>query len=116
MTVLLDHATLNELREALGNELDGIVQLYVDGLAEQALGLQQQLALQDLPNLRRQAHSLKGSSVSMGAQTLGQLCAEIEKLAASGSATAELSDKVGQITALAAETALALREAGWARG
>ena len=36
---LIDHATLNELREALGDELDNIVKLYVDGLAEQSAAL-----------------------------------------------------------------------------
>lgn len=115
MTVLLDHSTLNELREALGEELDGIVQLYVDGLVEQARALQGLLAAQDLATLRRQAHSLKGSSVSMGAQALGQAAAQIEKLAASGSESAELRDCVAGIVALATDTERALRDSGWAR-
>ena len=115
MTVLLDHATLNELREALGEELDGIVQLYVDGLVEQARTLQALLATQDLATLRRNAHSLEGSSVSMGAQALGQSAAQIEKLAATGTESGELSAWVAGIATLATETARALRDSGWAR-
>lgn len=115
MTMLLDHATLNELREALGDELDGIVQLYADGLPEQASTLQTLLASQDLATLRRSAHSLKGSSVSMGAQTLGQAAAQIEKLAATGADSSELRELVAGITALAAETIQTLRESGWAK-
>ena len=80
-TQLIDHATLNELREALGDELDSIVKLYVDGLAEQSGALATLLAAGDLATLRRSAHSLKGSSVSMGAQQLGALAGQIEKLA-----------------------------------
>ena len=77
-TQLIDHATLNELREALGDELDGIVKLYVDGLPTQSAELVALLAAHDLPTLRRSAHSLKGSSVSMGAVLLGARAGEGE--------------------------------------
>ncbi|WP_342128540.1 Hpt domain-containing protein [Hydrogenophaga sp. OTU3427] len=115
MMQLIDHATLNELREALGDELDSIVQLYVDGLPEQSQALVRLLAAQDLPTLRRSAHSLKGSSVSMGAQALGTLSAQIEKLAATGSLSDELRAEVARVPALAADTEQALRESGWVR-
>lgn len=112
---LIDHATLNELREALGDELDGIVKLYVDGLPTQSAELVALLAAHDLPTLRRSAHSLKGSSVSMGAQALGLAAAQIEKLAASGIESAELREEVAGIVALATDTEQALRDSGWAR-
>jgi HPt (histidine-containing phosphotransfer) domain-containing protein len=113
--LLIDHATLNELREALGDELDGIIKLYVDGLPEQADALVQLLAAQDLPTLRRTAHSLKGSSVSMGAQALGALSAQIERLAATGTLSDELASQVAQVQALATDTAQLLRSSGWIR-
>lgn len=115
MTQLIDHATLNELREALGEELDSIVQMYVDGLAEQASALVAQLAAGDLATLRRSAHSLKGSSVSMGAQAMGARAAEIEKLAATGQPSDALNSAVATVVALAADTETALRASGWAR-
>ena len=113
MTLLLDHATLNELREALGDELDSIIQLYVEGLREQAQALVEQHGAQDLATLRRSAHSLKGSSVSMGAQSLGALAAQIEKLAATGVASDELRKAVSEAPALASATEAAFRESGW---
>ena len=112
---LIDHATLNELREALGDELDGIVKLYVDGLPTQSAELVALLAAHDLPTLRRSAHSLKGSSVSMGAQQLSELAAQIEKLAATGQGSAELDTAVAGAAALAADTAAAFLASGWVR-
>jgi HPt (histidine-containing phosphotransfer) domain-containing protein len=70
----------------------------------------------DLATLRRSAHSLKGSSVSMGAQQLGELAAQIEKLAATGQGSAELDTAVAGITTLAVDTATAFVESGWVRG
>lgn len=115
MMQLIDHATLNELREALGDELDHIVKLYVDGLPEQSAALATLLAAGDLATLRRSAHSLKGSSVSMGAQQLGALAAQIEKLAATGQVSAELDTAVARVEALARDTAAAFVESGWVR-
>ncbi len=110
---LIDHTTLNELREALGDELDGIVKLYVEGLPTQSAELVALLAAGNLPNLRRSAHSLKGSSMSMGAPRLGTRAAEIEKLAAQGEPSEALRAAVASVQALAAETASAFVESGW---
>lgn len=115
MTQLLDHAALNELREALGEELDGIVELYVTGLKEQAQALADLFNAQDLPALRRSAHSLKGSSVSMGAMALGALAAQIEHLAAAGQPGGELQAAMAQVVDLADATATAFRDSGWVR-
>ena len=110
---LIDHATLNELREALGEELDSILKLYVDGLPAQSAELVSLLAAGDLPTLRRSAHSLKGSSVSMGAPRLGERAAQIEKLAATGESSDALRDAVAGVQALAAETVAAFVASGW---
>jgi len=112
---LIDHATLNELREALGDELAQIVKLYVDGLPEQSAHLADLLSAGDWATLRRSAHSLKGSSISMGAEQLGALAAQIEKLAATGAGSAELDSAVARVAALAQETAQAYVVSGWVR-
>ena len=113
---LIDPSTLTELSDALGDELGGIVQLYVDGLRAQCAELVKLLAARDLPTLRRSAHSLKGSSVSMGASQLGAVAAHIEKLAASGQRSTELDAAVASAPALGAQTVAAFVAAGWARG
>lgn len=110
---LIDPSTLTELSDALGDELGGIVQLYVDGLPAQCAELVKLLAARDLPTLRRSAHSLKGSSVSMGANQLGALAAQIEKLAASGQGSSELDAAVASVSALGQQTAAAFVAAGW---
>lgn len=110
---LIDHTTLNELREALGDELDGIVKLYVEGLPQQSAQLADLLAAGDLTTLRRSAHSLKGSSSSLGAARMGARAAEIEKLAATGQTSEALRLAVEAMPALAAETAAAFVESGW---
>ena len=112
---LIDHPTLAELSDALGDELGCIVQLYAEGLPAHCAELVALLAAGDLPNLRRSAHSLKGSSVSMGANQLGALAAQIEKLAASGQGSTELDTAVASVSALGAQTASALVAAGWVR-
>lgn len=114
MTSLLDHATLNELREALGDELDSIVSLYVQELPAHTQTLLDLWAQRDLPTLRRSAHSLKGSSVSMGAQRLGALAAQIEKLAATGEVSDTLEQAMAALPALAKETQASYYDSGWA--
>lgn len=110
---LIDHATLNELREALGNELDSIVKLYVDGLPAQCAELVALLDAGNLPTLRRSAHSLKGSSVSMGATQLGTRAAQIEKMAAAGENTEALRQAVTDLQALSEATVSAFIASGW---
>ena len=112
-SLLLDHATLNELREALGDELDSIVRLYVQDLPSHTQTLLDLWAQRDLATLRRSAHSLKGSSVSMGAQRLGALAAQIEKLAAAGEAGETLANALATLPELAQATEAAFRESGW---
>ena len=112
---LIDLPTLTELSDALGDELGDIVQLYVNGVPAQCAELVSLLAAGDLQTLRRSAHSLKGSSVSMGAQQLAGLAAQIEKLAASGQGSAELDAAVAGVQALGTQTVAAFVAAGWVR-
>ena len=111
--LLIDHATLNELREALGDELDSIVKLYVDDLPAQVAELQALLQAGDWPTLRRSAHSLKGSSVSMGAPQLAAEAAKVEHLVASGDTGEALREGVSGLTTLAQNTVQAFIESGW---
>lgn len=77
---LLDAAALAELRDMLG---DALAEIAGDFL----LGLQAEVdrivaAQQSAPELRRAAHSLKGSAGNMGARALAALAADVEACAA----------------------------------
>ena len=65
---LLHGPTLTELRTVLGEDLDGLLHLYAGTLPSQVHDLREAHRHDDTPRLQRCAHSLKGSSLSVGAQ------------------------------------------------
>ena len=109
---LLHAPTLTELRTVLGEDLDGLLHLYAGTLPSQVHDLREAHRHDDAPRLKRCAHSLKGSSISVGAQDLGALAAEIERLA--GNPEREVLDRaLLALPALSEQTLDALREGGW---
>jgi len=85
---LLDRQRFEEVksltREAGPDVLSGMVQNLQRDLEAFDAALAARLAQQDATGVARAAHSLKGSSHSLGAQALGNLFAELERLAKSG--------------------------------
>ncbi|TXH89091.1 MAG: response regulator [Rhodoferax sp.] len=61
---------------------------FLDNLQTQHGATLAALQAQDLPAVRAAAHALKSSAQSVGAMQLGQLCAELEKAARDGDASA----------------------------
>jgi two-component system sensor histidine kinase/response regulator len=62
-----------------------VVAAYVDDTPQHLKTLRQAIAGLDTGNLRKVAHSLKSSSANVGAETLAQLCKEMEHLGRSDS-------------------------------
>ena len=113
---LLHTPTLTELRAVLGDDLLGLLHLYAGSLHSQVHDIREAHRHDDIERLRRCAHSLKGSSLSVGAQALAALAADIENLAdAAGdpSQRAQLEQQVLALPALVEETLAALRAGGW---
>jgi PAS domain S-box-containing protein len=78
----IDRQTLDQLREALGDDVTGIIGFFLDYLPGQIETLHKALASGDADTLRREAHSLKGSAGNLGALPLAQRCKELEMQAA----------------------------------
>ncbi len=64
--------------------LSQLVELFLDDAAPRLATLAQTLAQGDARALERQAHSLKGSSVNLGARQMARLCEQLEALGRSG--------------------------------
>jgi len=82
MEPALDPAILAQLNDALGGEVTGIIEFFLEYLPGQIETLHKALDAGDADTLRREAHSLKGSAGNLGALPLSRLCKELESQAA----------------------------------
>ena len=80
--VTLDREVVDEFRRASqdGNAdfLISLIDLYLREAAVQVAGMTEALTSGDALRAKATAHTLKGSSLVMGAQRLAQLCAQVE--------------------------------------
>jgi hypothetical protein len=86
----IDTAAVAELREALGDAFPVAVATFLADAPLRLAALRDAFAKSDAEGLRRQAHTLKGSSGNMGATPLAALCHDMQQRAdtlASGDAT-----------------------------
>jgi len=80
----LDQDTLRELRAVLGKDFRMLVDTWVADSRVRLQALQSALAGQDAAALREAAHSLKGSSLNLGALRLADFCLALEVAARAG--------------------------------
>jgi len=83
-TASIDWSKLNELRALQGDDeadfAQAMVDLYLDSVPPLIDSIRQSLADNDAPTLQHSAHTLKGSSASLGAQRMATISADLEKL------------------------------------
>ena len=84
MTLAIDEETVLMLKEVLGPEFDVLVTTYVQDARTKLPTMHAQLQNGDWDGLRRNAHSLKGSSSNLGAATLSGLCDQLEQASGTG--------------------------------
>lgn len=82
--VHIDQAALQELRSVLGDDFSVLVRTYVTDSETRLGALRAAAAAADRSALREAAHSLKGSSLNIGASHLAELCLVIEQAARGG--------------------------------
>jgi len=96
MTQSIDNDNLEMLKEVMEDEFDLLLQTYIDDCQSRIPQMKEQLAAAETDELRRNAHSLKGSSSNIGALPLADLARQLEDLANSGGldGAAELVDQI----------------------
>jgi HPt (histidine-containing phosphotransfer) domain-containing protein len=97
----INRTVFDSLVEMTGGEMefvDELVDTYLEDGEEQLIGLRDGLAAGDGAALVRPAHSLKSSSLNVGAIELGAQCRELEELARVGEVP-DAAERVAGITA-----------------
>ena len=96
----IDPAAFARLVEMTGGEfdfVDDLVDTYLEDGAAQVDALRAAVAAGDIEGLVRPAHSLKSSSLNVGALELGELGRQLEEAARSG-VVADAADRVAAIS------------------
>jgi CheY-like chemotaxis protein len=103
----VDRGVLDGLREDLGNAetLRQVVTVFLDRVPLAIAELREAAARGDQAALGTGAHSLKGTSATLGALTLSNECAELERLARAG----RLQEVPVRLEAIATEAEIASR-------
>ena len=74
----LNSELLNELRELMEDDFSVLLETYLAESQRQFAGARGALENGDLEALKRFAHSMKGSSSNIGAESLSGLCGKLE--------------------------------------
>ena len=78
MATHLDQALLAELHALMGDDFALLLETYLEESGREFEAANRACANGDLDALRRNAHSLKGSALNIGAFVLSELCAQLE--------------------------------------
>ena len=114
---LLDHAVLDELRDATGGDEAFIADLVETYVSEGAANLEGMIAAAEAGDpaaIVLPAHTLKSSSASLGAMRLSDICRGIEEAGRAARADG-LVDDVEQARTTWKETLDAFSESGFSR-
>ncbi len=84
----IDPKVLQSFREMVGEDgkafLVEMIDCYLEDTPKLLKEINQAIIAANAPNLRRAAHTLKSSSITLGAKNLANLCQEIEAIAKNG--------------------------------
>jgi HPt (histidine-containing phosphotransfer) domain-containing protein len=81
---LLDEEIVGTLREVMGEDFSLLIDTYIRDSCERIKALSQSIESGDADEVRRCAHSFKGSSSNIGAVRLADACRLLEAQALSG--------------------------------
>jgi len=108
MSNLLDMTILTTLKDVIGDDLNDIIDSFLDLLPSQLNAIQQAIESRDETALRLHAHTLKGSSSNVGANGLAEISRQIEALAKQGDTQGAMSH-IAELNQLATDTNTALK-------
>jgi signal transduction histidine kinase/DNA-binding response OmpR family regulator len=83
----IDQSVLGQLREDLGGDapVGEVIATFLEKTPPVLAALRDAAARTDADGIRKTAHMIKGTSAMLGARTLSERCAEIERLSRTGS-------------------------------
>jgi HPt (histidine-containing phosphotransfer) domain-containing protein len=111
----VDSATLDRLRESVGQEFLGeLVRVFLDDAPTQLTTLRGAFERGDAEEARRAAHTLKSNGATFGAEGFSELCRRLEEKAKAG-LLADAAELVGQAEAEYARVEAALAPLGEGR-
>lgn len=92
----LDTAALSELKQIMGDEFSTLVMTFENDSVLRIQAIKDAVASGDPQEIRRAAHSFKGSASNMGATHLTELCRSMEERGHNGTTEgcAELMEKI----------------------
>lgn len=103
----VDYDTLASLQEIMEEDFRLLIETFIQDSRNRLSTLLQFANTDELDNLRRAAHSFKGSCSNIGALHLAELCAEVESRALAGhGSTMEADVQAVQKEFLTVEAAL----------
>ena len=79
---LLNHATLNDLREAVGNSFAILIDAFTLEIDQRITSIK---AAESVSTIKHEAHAIKGTAAAYGAESLSALAGSIEETCDSGS-------------------------------
>ena len=79
---IIDLDVLNELKEIMEDDFDELIETFIDDGQKQVDDLRVAIDASIAPDVRRIAHTLKGSSANLGANALSETCKVLEHDAA----------------------------------
>ncbi len=79
---IIDLDVLNELKEIMEDDFDELIETFIADGQKQLDALRVAIDASIVPDIRRIAHTLKGSSANLGANALSETCKVLEHDAA----------------------------------
>lgn len=95
----LDTEAISELRDIMEDDFEMLIQTFLKDSAVRVDALSDTISSGDAENIRKTAHSFKGSSSNIGALQLAELCRVVEQKAHGG----DLNNMDELLTAIKAE-------------
>jgi HPt (histidine-containing phosphotransfer) domain-containing protein len=84
----LDQGAIAELRELMGEDFDSLLDAFQADSQVQIDAIAEAVSRADADCVRRQAHSLKGACINLGANDLAELCGRLEDVGRAGDCAA----------------------------
>ncbi len=109
MSDLLNIETLSTLKEVIGDDLNEIIDSFIELLPAQLTAIETAIRSGNASELRSQAHTLKGSSSNVGATALSALAYQLETFGKQGD-TVSAQAASAPLRGLASDSERALRQ------